>query len=204
MNFDDIQKTWQSPHNRPSAAQLEKDKMKFLTDLRRRNRSAVVFMWVIAAVLTFITGEVLFHLLWPDPSMDTIDLSREWSVVPLLALPWFCIAIFFRKYRRYRGRHPLSEGSISASLRALLDENRLARERHKWAAIAGGVMLVLMPLIVYQLRAAGKAGDEILVPAFVILPAIMLCVFLGAAWHQRRVLDPRKRELEALLQTYQE
>jgi len=204
MNFDDIQKTWQSPHNRPSAAQLEKDKMKFLTDLRKRNRGAVFFMLWILGVLLVITGSAFLHLLWPDSAKDAIDLTREWSIVPLLALPWFCLLVFFEKYRRYRAAHPNYEHSISASVRALLDENRLARDRQKWAAALSGVMLLLMPLIVHQLRAVGKAGDEILVPAFVLLPALMLCIFLGMLWQQRRVLLPRKRELEALLATYRE
>jgi hypothetical protein len=31
-------------------------------------------------------------------------------------------------------------------------------------------MLLLMPVIVRQLQASGKAGDEIVVPAFVVLP----------------------------------
>ena len=204
MNFDDIQKTWHSPQNRPSAAQLENEKMKFLTDLRRRHCGAVFFMLWILAVLTFLTGKVVFHLLWPDPSMDTIDFTREWSIVPLFALPWLCLFVFFRKYRRHRAQHANYERSISASVRALLDENRLARERQKWAALLSGTMLLLMPLIVYQLRAVGKAGDEILVPAFVILPAFMLCVFLGMIWHHRRTLLPRKRELEALRAAYGE
>ena len=204
MNFDDIQKTWQSPHNRPSAAQLEKDKMNFLTDLRKRNRGAVFFMLWILGVLTFLTGRIVLHLLWPDSSIDAIDLTREWAVVPLLALPWLCLLIYFKKYRRYRAAHLNYERSISASVRVLLDENRLARDRQKWTAALSSVMLLLMPLIVYQLRAVGKAGDEILVPAFVLLPALMLGIFLGMLWHHSRVLLPRKRELEALLATYRE
>lgn len=202
MNFDDIQKTWQSPHNRPDTAQLEKDKMKFLADLRKRNRGAVIFMIWILCVLTFLTGKVGWHLAWPDPAENAIDLSGEWGVILLLGLPWICLLIFFRQYRRYRAANAGCERSLSASVRALLDENRLARERQKWAAILNGLMLLLMPFLVYQLRAAGKAGDEILVPAFVMLPALMLCIWCGMFWHQRRVLLPRKRELEALLATY--
>jgi len=204
MNFDDIQRAWHSSHNRPSAAQLESEKMKFLTDLRQRNRGAVLFMLWILAVLTFLTGKVMLHLIWPDPSKDAIDLSREWSVIPLFALPWLCLWVFFRKYRRYRVENAREELSIRATVRALLDENRLACERQKWVARLSLVMLLLMPLIVYQLRAVGKAGDEVLVPAFVMLPALLLCIFLAMSWHRRRTLVPRKLQLEALLATYSE
>lgn len=202
MNFDDIQKTWQSPLNRPTPAQIESDKMNFLTDLRKRNRGAVIFMLWILALLTFITGRVVLQLIAPSPASDPIDLSREWAMVPLLALPWIALAIFYRKYRGYRHRNPDSGSSISASVRALRDENRLARERHRWVSILSAGMLLLMPLIVYQLRAVGKAGDEILVPAFVLLPALMLAIFIGMRWHDRRVLQPRQRELEELLANY--
>jgi hypothetical protein len=114
------------------------------------------------------------------------------------------LLVFFRKYRRYRSANVNAEGSISASIRALLDENRLERERQKWAGLLAGAALLLMPLIVYQLRAVGKAGDEILVPAFVMFPALMICIHGSLWWYRHRVLNPRRRELESLLAAYVE
>ena len=35
MNFADLETMWRSPHNRPSAAELEKQKMHFVAELRR-------------------------------------------------------------------------------------------------------------------------------------------------------------------------
>ena len=202
MKPDDLDHLWRSPHNQPSAAQLEQNKMKFLTDLRRRHRWSVVFMIWILVVMTFITGKVVVQLIWPDPSMDRIDPAREWGLVPLFALPWACLIIFFRHYRQHRARHADFAQSISASLRALLDENRIARERQKWVAGLWALMMVLMPLMVHQLRAAGKAGDEILVPAFVLLPLLMLGVFGGMWWRDRQILGPRQGHLETLLAGY--
>lgn len=204
MNFDDIQKTWRSPHNQPSAAQLESDKMKFQADLRKRNRNAVIFMLWIFGVLIFLTGKIVFHLLWPAPGTDSVDFSREWSLVPLFALPWLCLLVFFRKYRRYRHVIANHERSIGASVRALLAENRLSSERYKWVAVLNALMVLLVPLFVHQLRAVGKAGDEILLPAYVMLPALILCILAGMYWHQRRVLLPRRRALEQLLASYAE
>ena len=202
MNFDEIQQAWQSPQNQPSAAQLQTEKMKFLTDLKRRRRGAVLFMGSVFVVLLFFTVRIVFQVLRPDPSMARIDLQQEWGVILLLALPWACLILWFRRYRRHRAQHEDCDRSIGASLRALLDENRLAREQQKWAARINGAMLVLIPLLVYQLRAAGKAGDEILLPAFVLLPVLLLCLHAGMAWYHRRTLLPRKRELEALLAAY--
>ena len=87
-------------------------------------------------------------------------------------------------------------------MRALLDENRLSRTRLKLIAALNGVMLLVMPFIVVQLRAAGKAGDEILMPAFVLFPALMVFVFVVLLLRYRRTLLPQKRELETLLESY--
>ena len=48
----------------------------------------------------------------------------------------------------------------------------------------------------------GKAGDEILVPAFVLLPLLMLGVSGGMLWRDRQILGPRQRHLESLLASY--
>lgn len=204
MNFDNIRQTWRSPHNQPPAAQLERDKMKFFTDLRRRRRGAVIFMIWIFAVLTALTVRLGLFVLRPDPAKEPFDLASEWAVFGLMALPWICLAIFYWKYRRHTAAHADYGRSISASLRGLLDENRLTRDRQKTVAILNGVVLLLIPVIVYQLRAVGKAGDEILVPAFVLLPLLMGTIYLGMLWHQRRVLAPRRHELERLLAAYNE
>ena len=202
MKPDDLDHLWRSPHNQPSAAQLEQNKMKFLTDLRRRYRGTVIFMIWILMVMTFLTGKVVVQLVWPDPALDRIDPAREWGFLLLLALPWACLILFFRRYRQHRARHTDFSQSISASLRALLDENRIARDRQKWVAWLWAFMMGLMPLVVHQLRAAGKAGDEILVPAFVLLPLLMLAVFGWMLWRDRHILGPRQRHLESLLAGY--
>jgi hypothetical protein len=88
-------------------------------------------------------------------------------------------------------------------VRALLDENRLERARFKTVSWLQATTLVVPLLIVVQLRAVGKAGDEILIPAFVFLPAIIIAIFAGSSFRYRRRLLPRKRELEALLASYE-
>jgi hypothetical protein len=204
MNFDDIQKTWQSPHNRPSAAQLEKDKMKFVTDLRRRRRGNLFFLGLVFALLVFITGKLGMHLLWPEPALDKVDISREWAVIPFFALPWAAWLFMVRLHWRQHVRHPRYDRSINASVSALLDENASERTRYKVIGALLIVSVLILPLIVFQLRSVGKAGGEILLPALVIYPAYVVLVLLWSAVYYRRKLLPRKRELENLLATYGE
>ncbi len=144
----------------------------------------------------------LRQIIHPDPAHDTINLRREWGSVLLMALPWAALVLFYRSHRRHCRSHPDYQSSIPAALRALLDQNRMAQTRQKWVAGLWLLMMLLMPVIVYQLRATGKAGDEILLPALVLLPLLMLVIFLGMFWYHRRHLRPGQHRLESLLASY--
>lgn len=203
MNFADIENAWRSPHNRPSAAQLEEQKMQFVTDLKKRHRGIATLLAFTGSALLVVTGKFALDLIWPHAGVDKVDFTREWAIVPFLALPWIGWLMLLRQYRAHRTQHPDYEVSIGASVRALLDENRLERARYKVIACLQGATLLVLPLVIYQLRAVGKAGDEILLPAFVLFPAIIVGIFAASTWRYRTKLLPRKRELETLLASYQ-
>ena len=204
MNFDDIQKTWQSPHNRPDAAQLERDKVKFVADLRRRRRGNLLFLALIFVMLVAVTARLGVHLLEPASAAGATDLSREWSVVLILSLPWLGWLALAGVCWRHHARNPHHGRSIHASVSALLDENRAERMRYKIIACLLIASVAAAPLVVFQLQAVGKAGDEIWFPALVLYPAYVAAVLVSCALRYRRKLLPRKRELEALLATYRE
>lgn len=203
MNFADIQKTWQSPHNRPDAAELDQMKQIFIAEHNRRRRGQKWLVYNAGAVLTLVTLRFAVFAIWPAADQDGFDPVREWGALLLLLLPWSGLILLARRLARHDREHGRSEQTIAASVRALLDENRLSRTRVKVVAVLHGVLLLLLPLVVYQLRAAGKAGDEIMVPAFVIWPLIATGIFLALWWHDRRKLRPRQHELEVLLQSYE-
>jgi hypothetical protein len=205
MSFDDLQSLWQTPENQPSAASRESMRTHFLTTLRARQRRVVLFLGFVVAGLLVPTTLLLASLLRPASGAGKdIDAVREWSVFLLLALPWIGAGIFVRQFLRHRQLHPHPDQSIHDCLRALLDENRLARLRYLGAAALNGAMLLLMPVIVRQLQASGKAGNEIVVPAFVVLPGLLLVIFVSLGVHYRRRLLPEKRSLETLLAAYAE
>src|SRR5687768_11789181 len=105
MNFDDIQQTWRSPHNAPSAAQMENEKMRFITDLRRRRRASFGLLCLTFIPMAFLTGKIFLHVLWPNPALDPVDLSREWGIIPFFALPWIGWLVLVYLHRRHHARH---------------------------------------------------------------------------------------------------
>jgi hypothetical protein len=203
MNFADIENTWQSPHNRPSQAQIQIMKDRFAADLRRRRRGLWVFLAIVFGWLTVITVLVAINVLSPGPEGQRIDVSREWGAILFLTVPWVAVVLIARRALRHGREHGDPSASIAASVRASLDENAMSRSRVKIAAILHGVILVLLPLVVWQLRAVGKAGDEILLPAFVLWPLLAAGILFAMYWHYTRKLLPRKRELEGLLKSYE-
>ncbi len=201
MDPADLGRLWRSPHNQPSAAQLEEDRMTFITDLRRRHRGFVVFMALVFAALAIPTAQLIYHLLAPGPGTDPVDVRREWGVLAALAMPWAAWAFFVIQYRRHRAAFPDVETSIRESVQALLDDNRMARGRN---FVVGGLQagcLLLLPLMIRQLKASGKAGSEIDI-TLIVVPVILGAILLGLIWNHQRTLLPRKRELEALLKSY--
>lgn len=203
MNFDEIESVWRSPHNQPSTSELEEHKMKLVTELRRRRRASRGLLWITALPLLFITFKIVQHALWPDPAHTPMDWEREWAVLPFLTLPWFGWFMMLRLYLRHQRRHPDCEGSIRESVAASLDENRTERARYKvlTGLLVGSVPLLL--IVVHQLREVGKAGDEILVPAFVIWPGYVALIVGWFGWYYVRRLLPRKRRLEELARAYE-
>ncbi|MGV3773696.1 MAG: hypothetical protein ACO1QB_12400 [Verrucomicrobiales bacterium] len=202
MNFDEIEKLWRSPINQPSTQQIEKEKMNFVNDLKKKHLGQIAFCAWIFAVLAFLTGKIIVHIVWPDPALDPVNLKREWSVVPYLALPWIALVYMVWQLRRHRREHVNYDRSIQASIKALLDENRMARNRNKFMAFHLVLTALATPLVVSQIKAVGKAGDEINVMYWGV-PVLLGAIICSIYFHQKRKLLPKKQELETLLRSYE-
>lgn len=177
--------------------------MHFVALLKKRRRAALGLLALTAMPLAYLTLKVASQLLRPGGGLDHVDFGREWAIVPFFFLPWIGWLVMLRLYRRHRIRHGNYGDSVQASVQALLDENRTEQARHKWVAGLLIASLALLPVIVAQLRAVGKAGDEILVPAYAIYPAYVLGMVVWMGFNLRRKLLPRQRELEALVKSYE-
>ncbi len=202
MNFADIEHAWQSPLNGGNSADLHSMKTKLNHELRKRRRGLAVFLVLIFLGLSALSVAIVLGMVRADGAGKSIDLSKEWGALLVGALPWIAAILFAVRFHRHRRNHEGYERSIQESILASLDENRFARMRIKTVAILHGLLLIALPLVVYQLREVGKAGDEIIVPAFVIWPVIALSIGAGLAYHYRCKLLPQQRELEEMLQSY--
>jgi len=202
MNYDELEQAWRSPRNQPTATEIAADRQRFATELGRRRRGAKVFLSVVFGALSVITARLLWSLFWPEAS-GRFDFAQEWAALVFLALPWVAAALLARRVLRHEREHRDPERSLAASVRALLDETQVSRTRLRVVATLHGVLLIVLPLVVWQLRAVGKAGDEILWPAFVGWPLIAAAILSAMWWHDRRALAPRQRQLEELVREYE-
>lgn len=203
MSYDELERTWQSPQNRPDAAALAATQQRFHHELHRRRTGWKIFLGVIFLVLTVLTVRFAWYVFAPEAGQPAFDVRREWAPVLFLVGPWVGVLFLLRRMARHEREHGLPGATLREGVRALLDENRLSRARVKTAAWLHGAALLLLPFVVWQLRATGKAGDEILVPAFVAWPLAVACIGVGMAWHYRAKLLPRQRQLEALLRDFE-
>lgn len=199
MLDSDLNTLWNSSANQPPPAITAAAAGEFLQRLRTRRRGFIMIM----SLAGFWLSAVLIRLAWLALHGRAPAWRQEWGAALLLLVPLGTLIFLMIQFRRHCHGHAGAGKSIQASLRALLDENRLARQRLKIIAALHLAVMLLMPVAVLQLRAAGKAGAEITVPAFVLLPLLQSAILLAMLRHHRHRLQPRRRELESLLADYQ-
>lgn len=202
MNYDDLEHAWRSPRNTTDAAALAAAQDRLFAELERRRRSTRMFLAIVLLVLSIITIPAAVALFQPAGSGSGMEFSRDWASLLFLAVPWLGFGLLARRMLRHEREHGPVTLSVRDTVRALLDENAMARGRLKVVALLHGVALLLLPLVVAQLRAAGKAGDEIVWPAFIGWPVVVGAILVAMFWHYRVELRPRQRQMEELLRDH--
>ena len=197
MNSADLERAWRSPRNSADPAALATARDQLFADLKKRRRARRLFLALVLGALTLLSVRVALATL-PRAGGPTIAPERDWASLVFLALPWIGFIMLTRQMLRHERGHQRAGEAIGDTVRALLDENATARAGLRVTAGLHGVTLLLLPLVVAQLRATGKAGDEILWPAFLGWPLIASTILATLWWQDRHRLLPRRRQLEAL------
>lgn len=201
MDFERLERAWRSPANTPAdaaAAYLVEETMQ---TLKQRRRSFHTLTAIAGTALLVWTGKIAFT--WftnPFP----FDLSREWAMVALLVLPWIALLVVRGRYARHLAAYPDPEASMPQALRALIDENRMARGRVKFMAVMMGLGVAALAVALGQLVDVGKMTPENLRDGAILFGVVFAAVWgsIGVNYFTR--LKPEGERLQRLLAEYAE
>lgn len=201
MNPPDLATLWNSPANRPHPAAWDAMLSK-IRDRQRRRRRLFLGVLITASIQTILLiVSLTIRGFGGSGGIDGLvgSLSREWAAVFLLGLQTAAVVRFWILHGKGDRLAPGAGENLRAGLEILWRENRRTCARQKTIAALLAVMAASMPLVVNQLQAAGKAGEEIRLPFLLGVPVLAVAVILGMAWHFLKILGPEGRALNEQL-----
>jgi hypothetical protein len=194
MNFEDIQKAWVSPVNKPSEHETMKLKQELINGVRRRRRFDII--WLIQTSVMLIAATVVAIIAWRSGRSSSV---AEWGAVLLLAVSWTCFLLI--AWKRFIHRMPAAamDQPISVAVRVALHDNRVARVINTVCVWLLALTVTVLPIVMSQLHAAGKASNRELLSMSVAFGVILLLFGAWLVWNRFRRLRPERERLEALL-----
>lgn len=201
MDFERLERAWRSPANTPAEAAAAYLVEETMQTLKQRRRSFHTLTAIVGAALLIWTGKIAFT--WftaPFP----FDLSREWAMVALLVLPWIALIVVRGQYARHLAAYPDPETCMPQALRALIDENRMARRRVQFMAVMMGLGIAALAIALGQLVEVGKMTPQNLRDGAILFGVVFAAVWgsIGVNYFLR--LKPEGKRLERLLAEYAE
>lgn len=199
MTFDDLVPVWHSSRNTADPAQLARYKTNIVSHLSKEYREFLWHVGMAAALTVFLAGQFVQYI----RSGGAFDLQNEWASVVFLLLPLGVAALFVRGFIKHRQQHPRYDLSIVDGLRALVDENRVARARLRVSMIVGTAAMALLPVVTYQFQLVGKQRPNEAASMLVVFGVVYA---IGMAWQiwQYRKLAPVGARLQDLLRSYEQ
>ena len=199
MTFDDLIPVWRSSRNSPDPAQMEQYKAGIASHLGKEYREFLWHVGLVTALTIFLAGGFVQYL----RSGGAFDLQREWGAIVFLLLPIGVAALFVRGFIRHRKEHPRYDLSILDGLRALLDENRLARARLRVSMIVLTVAMALLPVVTYQLQLVGKQRPHEAASMLAVFGLAYVVAMAWQVWKYRWKLLPENARLQELFRSYE-
>lgn len=194
MTFEELIPVFRSSRNAPKPAELERYKAGIATHLRKEYRDFTWHVGMAGALTLFLAGGFVQYL----RSGGAFDLQREWASIVFLLLPITVAALFVRGFIKHRQQHPRYESSIVEGLRALIDENRLARVRLRVSMVASTLAMAGLPLVTYQLQLVGKQRPHEAASMLAVFGLTYVAAMGWQIWKYRKLLAEQVRVRELL------
>jgi hypothetical protein len=199
MTFDDLAPAWNSSSNAPDPAQLDRYKTSVVKRLDADHRDFLWHVGMAGGLTIFLAGGFVQYL----RSGGAFDFRNEWASLVFLLLPVGVAALFLRGFLQHRRQHRHYDVSIVAALRAMIDENRLARVRLR---ISMGVLtgaMALVPIVTHQLQLVGKQRPHEAASMLAVFGVAYVAAMGLQIWRYRWKLLPENSRLKELFASYE-
>jgi hypothetical protein len=193
MNFEDIQKAWVSPDNQPSENETMKLKQELINRVRRRRRFNII--WLVQTSVMLVAATIIAIIALQS---NRTSIVAEWSAILMLVVSWTCFLLIAWK-RFHRKPAATMDQPIADAVRVALHDNRVARVVNTVCAWLLVLTVMVLPIVMFQLHAAGKASSRELLSMGIAFGGVLSLFGTWLAWNGIRRLGPEQRHLEALL-----
>lgn len=197
MNFDELQKDWNSPRNNLPKEQQRVLAEKFIRQMFRRHRFQTYWLIHTFVWLTLITGLAMVMIVSGKTSP-----AQEWGLFPLLIVPWGFAFHFLQLHLKPATTLVRGEMPIADSFRTALGSNRAEQARLKLVGVLFAVMVPVLAVSALQLQAAGKVSSRELTSMAIFFGGVLLVSGAGLAARYFGRLLPQQKQLEELLRQF--
>jgi hypothetical protein len=199
MTFEELVPVWHSSRNTPDPAQVERYKAGIARHLEKEYRGFLVHVGAAVSLTIFLAGGFVQYV----RSGGAFDFQLEWASLVFLLLPVGVAAWFVRGFLAHRRQHARYQLSMLEGLRALLDENRLARARLRVSMVVVTGAMALLPVVTHQLQLVGKQRPHEAASMLLVFTVAYVVSMGVQAWKYRR-LAPERARLEELIRSYRD
>jgi len=197
MDYESLRSAWASNANNPSAAAsayIVAEAQAKLANRRTQLRRMLVFAGVMLTIPLALMGVDLL-----TGQVDSIDLTREWGLIPFALIPFVTLIIIAQR----AAPQGAPTGTLLDTFRALRADNNAARLR---IFIIGGAQVAFFPLLfvlLNQLVATGKMAPHEMQSAALVLGGALACGMVWMIVKYVAQLAPERRHLDALIAQYE-
>lgn len=199
MNFERLEQAWRSSANSPTAAAVAYLSGDAADELKARRQKLNLFTALIAVLLTGWTLKLGYDAL---TRAYAFDVTREWSVILLAALPWIALLMVRRGYERHLRAHPDPYASMARALAALADENFAAQRRVRAMALIMAFAVGVLAIALWQLVGVGKMTVSNAMQGAALFGSVLTIVWGSIAIDYFRRLKPEGARLNQLLSDF--